>query len=132
MTSRRLGYLIALGSALLVGLAIRGFDDALPHFVVRHCGDIVWALAVYLATRVVFVTRPIGFSVAVALAFSFAIEFGQMIDVGWLETLRQDTPAKLVLGRGFEWTDNLRYIVGIGLGAALDGVAMPSSKTAGR
>lgn len=47
------------------------------------------------------------------------IEFSQMIDVAWLNALRQ-TPLRLLLGQGFLMSDLLCYVVGAVLAFVLD------------
>lgn len=104
----------ALAAVLVAGLLSR-LVDALPAIVERHAGDTLWATAVVLGLALVF-----GVDSARAAGFGFTIatcvEFSQLWKPRWLEDLRSNDLAALVLGRGWLWGDIIRYAVGAVLG----------------
>lgn len=55
-----------------------------------------------------------------SLVIAFAIEFLQLYQAPWMQALRANKLAYLVLGNGFDPLDLLAYVVGIALGAAAD------------
>ena len=61
-----------------------------------------------------------GKTALVALILSFAIEFSQLWQPPWLNVLRQNTLAHLVLGSDFHVADLLAYVIGIAVGLAME------------
>ena len=55
-----------------------------------------------------------------SLVIAFAIEFLQLYQAPWMQALRANKLAYLVLGNGFDPLDLLAYAVGIGVGAMVD------------
>ena len=114
----KLALLIAI--VIPLGLASRSFGQQLPAFIAEYAGDTLWALMVYWLFAFVFPDKSaekIGLS---ALVFSFGIEFSQLWQADWLNAVRDTIPGKLVLGRGFLWSDLLCYTVGILAGIGID------------
>lgn len=93
-----------------------------------YAGDTLWALMVYwlccaagrgFAGR--FPARCLRWQVMLAaLLFAFAIEFSQLSQALWLQSLRATRLGALVLGHGFLLSDLVCYTVGIVIGAGLD------------
>ena len=55
-----------------------------------------------------------------AVAFCFAIELLQLYQAPWIDAVRATTPGRLVLGQGFHAFDLVCYVIGAGIGAALE------------
>lgn len=55
-----------------------------------------------------------------ALSVCFLVEFSQLIQVDWLNTLRSNRFAALVLGQDFLWSDLLAYTVGVASGMCIE------------
>jgi hypothetical protein len=55
-----------------------------------------------------------------AMKFSYVIEFSQLYQSDWINTLRDTTLGGLILGYGFLWSDLLCYAAGIFIGACLE------------
>jgi Protein of unknown function (DUF2809). len=55
-----------------------------------------------------------------ALTVCFLVEISQLIQVDWLNTLRSNRFAALVLGQGFLWSDLLAYTIGVVSGMAIE------------
>lgn len=100
-----------LGVVLIAGLASRRIE-ALPALVADHAGDTLWATAVVLALALLWPGRPLMTLALGGLAIAVAVELSQLWTPGWLEDLRDNDLAALVLGRGFLWGDLVRYAVG--------------------
>ncbi|NVJ22643.1 MULTISPECIES: DUF2809 domain-containing protein [Myxococcus] len=115
--------LLSLGLAVLViplGLASRRKSLPWPAFFATYAGDTLWALLVFLLLRFLAPRRSTLAVAAVALAFSFGIEFSQDLHAPWLDAARRTLPGRLVLGAGFLWSDLVCYSVGVLLGVGLD------------
>lgn len=109
---RRVGLFIALLVVVPLGLVSRKWGADLPAFIADNAGDALWTVAVYLTVAIVFPRWRSVTVGCVALAISFGVEFSQLIDVDWLNTLRKTLPGRLLLGAGFLWIDLVRYAVG--------------------
>ena len=109
--------------ALLVialGLASRRSFSPFPTMLGNYPGDALWAWVVLLC---VVWLRPAIARVRLvtwSLVIAFAIEFLQLYQAPWMQALRANKLAYLVLGNGFDPLDLLAYVVGIALGAAVD------------
>lgn len=55
-----------------------------------------------------------------SLMFSFGIEFSQLYQAEWINSIRATILGGLILGKGFLWIDLVRYTVGITLSYGLD------------
>lgn len=117
MLKSRLFFSIILLLTLIIGLLSRRLPYV-PIFV----GDILWATAVYLFLRLVFINKPIKTITLYSLVFCFGIEFSQLYKAPWIDGLRQTLFGRLVLGNTFLWGDLLCYVVGIGLAVGVEGV----------
>ncbi len=104
-----------LAAVLVAGLASRRIDS-LPDVVADHAGDTLWATAVVLGLAFVWPDRPSRVLAAAGLAIAIAVELSQLWTPEWLEDLRENDLAALVLGRGWLWGDLVRYAVGAAFG----------------
>lgn len=103
---------------IAAGLASRRVTG-LPTFVEDHAGDVLWATAVVLALSLLQPgRRPLELAMA-GFVIAAIVETSQLWHPAWLEDLRDNDLAALVLGRGFLWTDFPRYATGCLLGGAL-------------
>ena len=117
---RRVWLVAALLLVIPLGLGSRKFGGSLPVFFSDHAGDALWTVAVYLSVAILF-PRMASWKVGMmAVGISFAVEFSQLIDVPWLNTLRGTLFGKLLLGAGFLWIDLLRYFVGAVMATLVD------------
>ena len=92
----------------------------LSNFLSTYAGDTLWGLMVFLGLCVVLPRAKTKFLLAVALVFSFSIEFSQLYHALWIDEIRNTTLGGLVLGFGFKFSDLVCYSVGISLGAIAD------------
>ena len=119
---RRSRWLIAILALLViaVGLASRRGLVPFPAVLGNYPGDALWAWVVLLCVAWVRPAITRGRLVGVSLVIAFAIEFLQLYQAQWIQAVRANKLAYLVLGNGFDPLDLLAYVVGIALGAAVD------------
>jgi hypothetical protein len=119
---RRSRWLIAILALLViaVGLASRRGLVPFPAVLGNYPGDALWAWVVLLCVAWVRPAITRGRLVGVSLVIAFAIEFLQLYQAPWIQAVRANKLAYLVLGNGFDPLDLLAYVVGIALGAAVD------------
>ena len=119
---RRSRWLIAILALLViaVGLASRRGLAQFPAVLGNYPGDALWAWAVLLCVAWVRPAIARGRLVGASLVIAFAIEFLQLYQAPWIQALRANKLAYLVLGNGFDPLDLLAYVVGIALGATVD------------
>lgn len=118
----RIVYLVAVILCVLLGLASRKFGYLLSSFIAENAGDLLWAMMVYVGFRFMFVHVRAEVALALSLVFSFSIEFSQLYQANWINTIRDTTLGALILGRGFLVVDLVRYSVGIVFGWMVDRV----------
>jgi hypothetical protein len=119
--SYRYRYLVAIGLTILLGLSSRRFS-ASESWVHLYVGDVLWTAMFYWIFRWLFISRPLAFSLVLAIGWSFAIEISQLYHRPWLDSIRRTTLGGLVLGFGFLWSDLLCYSLGALLALLLDRV----------
>ena len=119
---RRSRWLIVILALLViaVGLASRRGLVQFPAVLGNYPGDALWAWVVLLCMAWVRPAITRGRLVGVSLVVAFAIEFLQLYQAPWMQALRANKLAYLVLGNGFDPLDLLAYVVGIALGATVD------------
>ena len=105
---------------IAIGLASRRGYVPFPEALGNYPGDALWAWVVLLCVAwvrpSVARTKLAGWSLLIA----FAIEFLQLYQAPWMQALRANTLAYLVLGNGFDPPDLAAYVAGIALGLVVD------------
>ncbi len=86
----------------------------------EYGGDACWAMAAYALVRICAPKASIQTVALIAAALSLAVELSQLVDVAWLNNLRQHTFVKLLIGHGFLWSDLVAYAVGIAIAAMVE------------
>ncbi len=95
-----------------IGYAARFYLSSDQEWLRNLLGNIAYESFWVLLVMFLFPTiAPIKAAIGVCLA-SFAIEFLQLWQPDWLQTLRATLPGRLVLGSSFYWLDFLQYGVG--------------------
>ena len=103
---------IALALVIPLGLASRRFADHIPAFLADHAGDFLWTVMIYLGLAFLAPRWSPLKLFLFAFGISVAVELSQLIDVAWLNKVRQTLPGRLLLGAGFLWIDLVRYFCG--------------------
>lgn len=104
---------------MILGLASRSDQIALPAFLATYAGDTLWALLVFWLVRALAPAAKVLDSALIALGFSFFIEITQLYHAPWIDGIRATTLGGLVLGYGFKLSDLACYSVGVCFGYAL-------------
>ena len=109
----RTSYVALAVATAVLGLIVHEYGGALSPVVRDVLGDALWAaMATWCVAVVAPAVRPVS-RAAVALAFSFAVEFSQLIDLPALDALRRTTGGQLALGSDFDPRDLAAYAAGV-------------------
>jgi len=120
MKRNRIHYLIFSVATIIIGLTSRFYSEYLPDVVNLGLGDSLWALMIYWMMAFLFPRIPIVRLTILSLSVCFLVEFSQLIQVDWLNSIRSHFLGALVLGKGFLWSDLLAYSIGVGLGMGIE------------
>ena len=114
-------YVITALVLIAVGLPAR-LTDWYPPFVVLYLGDVLWAMMIYLVVAMVF-SRKVPWKVlAITVIGCWLVEFSQLYQAEWINTVRHWPGVGILIGYGFLWTDMAAYFIGPLVGFALDHV----------
>jgi hypothetical protein len=116
----RLWLVVGLVAVIAFGLASRKFPSLFPALLGKYPGDSLWALMIFLGwafCKPRASTRKIA---ALAFATSCFVEFSQLYQAAWLNSVRSTTLGHLILGSIFSWFDIAAYCVGVLAGALID------------
>lgn len=116
----RIIYFVILIIVMLLGIGSRKFGEYLPKFIVLYAGDVLWAMMVYVGFAFIFNKVTYKKITIMAFIFSYAIEFSQLYQASWINSIRATTIGALVLGHGFLFTDLICYSLGIGIALAIE------------
>ena len=117
---RRARLALAIVFALALGLASRAVPSLFPAALGKYPGDALWTLMVFFG--IAFLRpdiRPFRLAL-LALAFSWAVEFSQLYQAPWINSIRAARLGHLVLGSGFHRPDLIAYAIGAAAGLVLD------------
>jgi hypothetical protein len=113
-------YACAAFVTVVLGLAVRRGWLPSTSFVARFAPDALWASLIYWLGSIAFRrSRPVAIA-AGAFAFSVAVELSQLYHAPWIDAVRANRFAALVLGSGFLWGDLACYAGGVLLAYCLD------------
>ena len=91
-----------------------------PAALGKYPGDALWALMLF-AGYCTLLPRIVTWKlVALALCTSYAVEFSQLYQAPWINSIRATTFGHLALGSTFNWPDLVAYTVGVAIGAGVD------------
>lgn len=116
---KRIYYAIAILFSIVLGLASR-YINALPNIIVNHAGDTLWAIMVFFLFRFIFVRNSQYLALWLGFIFCFFIEFSQLYQVDWINTIRGTLLGALILGKGFLVVDLMRYSIGLVIACMMD------------
>jgi hypothetical protein len=120
MARSRWRYAAAAALTIAVGLASRSYHAYLPWWLAKNAGDALYATMVVFGTGFLAPRASTARVALAATAFCFAIELSQLYRAPWIDSVRETTPGRLVLGQGFHAFDLVCYVIGAALGASLD------------
>jgi hypothetical protein len=120
----RLAYSMVIACVIVAGLLSRSsLAMYLPSFLSTYAGDTLWSLALFLTICVLFPGSPLIVVAPLTLALSFFVEFSQLYQAEWIDTMRRTRIGALFLGAGFKWSDLLCYTAGCLIGMGGDALA---------
>jgi len=114
--------------AIVLGLASRSKVISLPPFIAAYSGDTIWALMVFFLMATIFPRWKTKHVFIAAIVFAFCIEFSQLYQAPWINEIRRNRFARLVIGVGFLWSDLICYIAGVIVGAVIDRLLVKKTK----
>ncbi len=117
--TKRTTYFLLILLIIILGLASRKFSEP-TSWVFLYLGDVLWASLFYFIYRFLFIRKTLFTNALITITWCFVIELSQLYQSNWINALRATTMGALVLGSGFLWTDLGCYIIGVGLGLAID------------
>jgi hypothetical protein len=120
MNRNRLYYIILVIITIIVGLAARRFSNYLPDIINLGLGDALWALMIYWIIGLLFPKFDILKAALISLSLCFLVEFSQLYQADWINAIRSNTFGRLILGRGFLWSDFIAYSIGIAAGIGIE------------
>lgn len=118
ITRNRVVYLLLTLVVIILGLASRKFANFLPSFVNLYVGDSLWALMIFCFVGAILPKAKVRQNALISLFFCYFIEITQLYHSPWIDELRRNRLAALILGRGFLWSDLVCYTLGIAFGLA--------------
>ncbi len=127
MKRSRLWLVVGFVAVIALGLASRKFTWLFPALFGKYPGDSLWALMVFLGwawCKPGASTRNIA---GLAVTTSCLVEFSQLYQASWLNSIRSTTLGHLVLGSTFSWLDIAAYAVGVLVGALIDALVLGTS-----
>lgn len=120
MKSLRIFYAIIVILTIITGLVVRSLTAYFYPVVNLYAGDILYAVMMYYIVSFFIPLKKPGIIAPIALFICYAIEFSQLYQSDWINTIRQTLPGRLMLGSGFLYSDLLAYLLGIIIALILD------------
>ena len=109
----RTGYAAFAAATAVLGLIVYERGGALSPPVRDVLGDALWATMATWCVSAAAPTTRLAQRAAVALAFSFAVEFSQLVHLPVLDALRGTVVGQLALGSDFDPRDLAAYAAGV-------------------
>ncbi|WP_134146817.1 DUF2809 domain-containing protein [Flavobacterium sp. 270] len=119
MGKSRIYYTLLLLLVICLGILSRKIS-----IVPLCCGDILYAVMMYILIRIVFITKNAFQIGIIALLICYGIEFLQLYQADWIVALRNTLFGRYVLGQGFLWSDILAYTFGIAIAFILEKITL--------
>ncbi len=116
----RLVLLLSVGVVIASGLASRKFPTLLPAALGKYPGDALWAAMIFLLLALLSPRARSSHLALLAFIVCCLVEFSQLYQADWLNSIRSTTLGHLVLGAGFSWADIVAYTVGVAVVALVD------------
>ncbi|MBF0548751.1 MAG: DUF2809 domain-containing protein [Candidatus Riflebacteria bacterium] len=110
---RRLTCLALIPLVILAGLWTRSHNAQFLHEIFgKYPGDALWTVMAYLLWVIVFPSYSAYSIGAIAIFTSFIVEFSQLYQAPWIQTIRHSTLGHLILGSTFNVPDFVAYMIG--------------------
>lgn len=94
-----------------LGLFVRAKANWFPEVFNLYAGDALYAFMMYYIVCL-FTNKATVYRAIAALLICYVIEFSQLYQAEWINTIRQTLLGRLVLGSGFLYSDLSAYLMG--------------------
>lgn len=108
---RRWLYFLLIVANIPLGLATRWAPQYFPDLMRIYGGDVLSATCIFFGIRFLYPITPLWKIGISNYLVCFAIELQQLYQADWAVRFR-NTPAGILLGHGFLWSDCVCYAVG--------------------
>lgn len=113
---KRLVHAVLTLIVIIAGLSSRQFPGLFPVALGKYPGDALWALMVFLLFGMAMPKASSARLAVLALGVSFFVEFSQLWQGSWINSVRHTRIGHLVLGSAFGWYDLIAYSAGVLVG----------------
>lgn len=117
---KRMCYLGLTIITIIAGLISRKIYSYLPSIVNLYLGDILYGVMMYWIICFVFLEKRPFSKFVIALFVCLLIEFSQLVDLKFLNLIRQNRFGRLIIGQGFLKSDLLAYFIGVLTGSIIN------------
>lgn len=117
---RRPQLAITIGLVVVAGLASRSYPFLFPPRFGKYPGDALWALMIFLGIAFLRPGIHPGRLAFLALTVCWLVEFSQLYQAPWINSMRATGLGHLVLGSAFDGLDLCAYAIGIIVGCFWD------------
>lgn len=123
-------YFFTIIGTIITGLLARAAKQWLPGWINLWLGDLLYAFMMYFIVAMLCAANtPPKIKAIAALVICYLIEFTQLYQAEWVNTIRATLPGRLVLGSGFLSTDLVAYTAGIVAAFCVDMLCINPRKT---
>ncbi len=105
---------------LTIGLGLFSRTQIIPELIYPYLGDTLYAILVFLIVGFLWPNTSSLYVMYIAVLLCYGIEVLQCYDADWINSIRDTSIGKLVLGQGFLWSDLLCYTVGGSIGMGIE------------
>ena len=97
---------------MTIGVGLFSRSRFIPDLIYPYLGDLLYCLMFYFIIGFLFPKMRSVNVLLYCVAICFVIEISQLIQVDWLNQIRETTIGRLTLGSGFLWSDLVSYSIG--------------------
>lgn len=128
---RRSAFLVLALGTIALGLWVHRGGGGLGPVLRDMVGDGLWAMMMAWWFGMVLPDARLPVRSVGALAVCFVVEFSQLVRGPLIDSVRDTTAGRLILGSGFDPRDLLSYALGVLTATILEGVARRSDVRVG-
>ena len=103
-------YLLLIIITIIVGLFSR--TDLLSNWINNYVGDYLYSILCFLIFGFILTKIKSYKILLLTLFFCYSIEFLQLYQADWINSIRSYKVSRLILGNNFQWYDIFSYTIG--------------------